>query len=170
EYKTILSASDMITELPVTLSDKIDHVMLLPEHEIVLFMPITFDVENDVTRVWSLTSEQLEAPVEAGEEAGEVSLYISGEFVISVPLVTKSNVDSSQSAYIYSQIMKIVRSRVFIAAVVIAAVLLVLYVLLVAYLRGKAQQKRLAQRRRQRRVNDERSGGDIESGKKTRKK
>ena len=142
DYMDILAASRVICEIPVSLSAKADHVILLPEHGITQYMPSDFDPVRDVTADWTLDSDVLEAPVARGQVCGTLRLYYEGEKIGEVPLVTQNAVDRSEWLHILSRVKRFTsRTSVRIWAAVIAAVLLG-YVLFTAWYREFKRKKK----------------------------
>ena len=135
DYMDILSASRVICEIPVSLSAKVDHVILLPEHGITQYMPSDFDPVRDVTADWTLDSPTLEAPVARGQVCGTLRLYFEGEKIGEVNLVTQNAVDRSEWLHIMSRVKSFAsRTAVRVWAVILAAVLIG-YVLFMAWYR-----------------------------------
>ncbi len=94
-YTTVLHASDMVCEVPVKLSGKVDHVILLPEYEVVEFLSVDVDVKQDVTKEFVLYEEVLEAPLSKGQAVGEMTVFVNGKELETVKLVCKNNVERS---------------------------------------------------------------------------
>lgn len=94
-YEKVLTHSEIVCEIPVSMSAEVDHVALLPGEDVYLYLPQDADIENDVARSYELTEPSLTAPVEGGSPAGEMILYYQGAEVGRVALVTKSDVAGS---------------------------------------------------------------------------
>lgn len=147
-YATVVGGSDIICEVPVKLGDGADHVLLLPGHEVTMFVPVDFDPENDVDKIWRLDQSSvnedgsLTAPIEEGMTVGALLVYKDGELLANVPLVTKNHVDRSEWSYRWGQIAAIVETRAFAigAAAVLAAI--AVFIFAVAYIRGQKLKNR----------------------------
>jgi D-alanyl-D-alanine carboxypeptidase (penicillin-binding protein 5/6) len=70
DYITVLSASEVICEIPVKLSAKMDYVTLMPQESIKLYLPDDVSIKDDITLNWSLNETELVAPVSEGQIVG----------------------------------------------------------------------------------------------------
>jgi len=145
-YIPLIDKSKIICELPVSLSNDTDHVTLRPANGIEKYLPADIDVASEIDVSYTLFTDSLEAPVEAGQVAGELLLTYRGEEVGRIDLVTTGEVDRTEFLYVLKKIEGVVTSRPFIAAAVSFLVLIVAYLLLVS--RQRAQRSRYAPRRR----------------------
>ena len=94
-YFTLLDTSTMVCEVPVKLSGKLDHVILLPEEKLVSFLPLDTDVDSVVTKEWTLVSDTLKAPLSQGQVVGKLKVTLEGEDLGEVNLIARNNVDRS---------------------------------------------------------------------------
>lgn len=140
EYFTIIDTSTMICEVPVSLSSKVDHVMLLPAERIVAFLPKDTDLDTAITKTWTLNEKSIEAPLEKGETVGMLTVSYGDEVLGQVPLVTKNNVTRSTGLYIGKKAIDIVTHPVFIVCAVVAVLAIIAYVIVMAkYMSAKKQ-------------------------------
>lgn len=142
EYKTVLNRSEVIGEIPVTLSSKTDFVSALPERSVEMYLPTDIDVSSDMSRVVSFSVGSLSAPVPEGLEVGELRLFYRGELVDTVKLVTKYPVDRSELEYRKGQLKTLIKQPVFKISAAVLALLGVMYVLLVAFIRSRRARRR----------------------------
>ncbi|MBR6709850.1 MAG: D-alanyl-D-alanine carboxypeptidase [Clostridia bacterium] len=142
-YVEVLDTDRMVCEVPVTLSDKVDYVTLMPEAGITRYLPTDLNFETDLTYSYKVTSASLAAPVEEGQVAGFITVSRGEELLGTVNLVTKNAVERSEFLYVMEQIKSFTRSRFFIATLIAAVVLTVLYVLLNAVRRYRRQQRQM---------------------------
>ncbi len=98
-YITVLDESSIIAEVPVSMSAGIDHVTLMPQNSVTLYLPSDIDVGAEIRRTWKLDADSLDAPVEAGQKVGTLSLIYQGKEIAQVDLVTKSAVERSKWLY-----------------------------------------------------------------------
>lgn len=92
--KEILSDSEMVCEVPVTLSSEANYVVAHPDQSITRMMPNDIgpdDLERDI----QLNSESLEAPVAAGDELGTLTLSYDGKVYGEAKLLALSDVSAS---------------------------------------------------------------------------
>lgn len=140
-YVDVLDTARMICEVPVTLSEKVDYVTLLPATGITHYLPLNTDLSTDITYDYRITQAELVAPVEEGQTAGFITVSYGDELLGTVDLVTKNAVDRSEFLYVMSRIKTFTRSRVFIASLIAAVVLTVIYIFGTAMYRYHRQQK-----------------------------
>jgi D-alanyl-D-alanine carboxypeptidase (penicillin-binding protein 5/6) len=142
DYIRVLENTRMICEIPVTLGRGVDHVTLLPEQSLDLYLPTDIDVERDIVLSWALDKPSLVAPVKEGEVAGLLTLYYKDEIIGRVNLVVKNNVELYRILEILYKLRSVVESDYFRYAIVAAAVIGVLYVIIIAIVRGRRQRRR----------------------------
>lgn len=145
DYKKVLSSARVVCELPVTLSQTLDYVTLVPKNDITVFIPSKIDVSSDVTYNYSTYQPSLEAPVEAGAEVGYITVLCGGEILGSCPLVTTSSINRSEFLYVLSEIKEFTGGRFFRGTLVSIVVLSLGYVLITARRREK-KYRRMARR------------------------
>ncbi len=140
-YVTVLDTDRMICEVPVTLSDKVDYVTLLPEQSLTFYLPTDIDLAQEITYSPKVTSASLAAPVHEGQVAGFITVSRGDELLGTVNLVTKNAVDRSDFLYILHRIEEFSHSRFFIATLIAAVVLTVVYIFGKAMYRYNHQQR-----------------------------
>lgn len=141
-YVEVISSTDMICEIPVRLSSNSDHVVLLPEKNIEVYLPSDIDIEHEIERKWVLFDDMLEAPVEMGQIAGELSLFYAGKNIGTVNLVAKNNVDRSQWVYISDNMVKFFSTRWFRGFIVTFILVSAVFVLIISVVRQRNLDKR----------------------------
>lgn len=140
-YVTVLDTDRRVCEVPVTLSEKVDYVTLLPEQSLTHYLPTDLDLEAELTYSYKVTSASLAAPVEEGQVAGFITVSYGDELLGTVNLIAKNAVERSEFLYLLSRIEEFTRSRFFIATVIAAVVLTVIYIIGTAMYRYHRQQK-----------------------------
>ncbi len=138
-YFTIVDTSTMVCDIPVKLSNKVDHVVLLPEEKLVSFLPLDTDIDSVVTKEISLKKQTLKAPVSQGQVVGELTVFIDGEKTGTVNLIARNNVDRSNWLLMLDIILTFLTNPVVITIGIILILLIVIYVIL--------QARRIARRR-----------------------
>jgi D-alanyl-D-alanine carboxypeptidase (penicillin-binding protein 5/6) len=143
DYITVLSASEVICEIPVKLSANMDYVTLMPQEGIDLYLPNDVNLAEEVTMNWSLSETELVAPVSEGQVAGLLTVIYNGNVVGRINLITKSNIARSQPLYLLSLVETLIATRQFRFTVIAAAVFSVFYILINSVVRyNKALQRR----------------------------
>lgn len=140
-YVTVLNTDRIVCEVPVTLSDKVDYVTLLPEQSLTFYLPTDIDLEKELTYSPKVTSASLAAPVYEGQVAGFITVARGEELLGTVNLITKNAVDRSEFLYVLHRIEEFSHSRFFVATLIAAIVLTVIYVIGKAMYRYNRQQR-----------------------------
>ncbi|MBQ8249629.1 MAG: D-alanyl-D-alanine carboxypeptidase [Clostridia bacterium] len=143
EYKTVLSTSDMICEIPVKLSGKTDYVTLFPSHNVELYLPTGTDVDSEIGLEWTLTKDYFTAPVSEGEVGGRVTISYNGMSVGTYDLVTRNSVNRDNILYVLDLIKGVTGTRAFKVIATIAGIGFVGYIAVLAYVtfnRGKRKK------------------------------
>lgn len=132
-YKVVLAETAELGELPVELADGNDYVLARPEHEVSLLWYDEIDISliSRSNIVWN--EEKLQAPVNAGELLGKVTLEYSGEPLATVNLVAVSDVKRSSMKYTIYAAKLFPKSRWFKNAFIISGILCGLYIALCIY-------------------------------------
>ncbi len=146
DYAKVLSSSSVICELPVNLSSTLDYVTLVPKDDITVYLPTSVDLKTDIKYSYNTYSDSLDAPVEAGEEAGTITVLYGDEILGTCPLITTSSITRSEFLYFLEEVKAFASGRFFIGSVISAVVLSVLYVLIRARQREK-KLRRMSMRR-----------------------
>jgi len=144
KYTEVLSDSVRICEIPVRLSSTVDYVTLVPAQSIVRYLPAHIEPESDIRYSYTTHSEQLEAPVEAGQVCGTVTVSLGDEILGSADLVSTSSVTRSEFLYMLERIQAFTEGRFFRATIVFLIVFTIAYVLWEA----RRREKKLRHHRR----------------------
>lgn len=131
-YFTILDTSTMVCEVPVELSNKVDHVILLPENKLVSFLPLDTDIDKVVRKEWKLNREILKAPLSKGEVVGELTVYVNDESVGSVNLIARNNVDRSTWLMLLSSLKSLITHPILIIIGVVLLIFIGIYIFFTA--------------------------------------
>ena len=141
-YMRVLENTSMICEIPVTMGRGVDHVTLLPEKSLDLYLPADIDVGKDIVLSWALDSPSLTAPVKEGDVAGLLTLYYNDEVVGRVNLVVKNNVELYRTLQILNGLRDIAETELFRTALIAAAGIGVVYVIITAVIRGRRRRRK----------------------------
>lgn len=121
ERRVLLDDTSYINEIPVTLSDEAEHVVVQPRGSIEATMPVDYDPDKAVITVE--LPDQVEAPVEQGQVLGSISLSYDGVDYGSLELVTADRVARSDFQF-YLKITQAYFSQWWVKTLIAAAVLL----------------------------------------------
>ena len=128
-YVKVLSTDRLVYDMPVSLSEETDRVMLVPSGEVKAFLPYDTDIEKDLTYSYTLENESLTAPVKEGQQVGYISVYLGEELLGSTSLVTQNEVRLSKFLSLLESIKIFTRSKFFICSAIALAVISVVFVL-----------------------------------------
>ena len=152
-YRPVLSTTQVICEIPVRLSSTVDYVTLVPKETVTVYLPVAMDIDKEVIYSYNTFEDEMDAPIEAGEEAGVITVVYGDEIIGTCPLVTTVSVTRSEFLYFLKQIESFTKSRFFFGTVIAVVVLTLIYVFAQAAFREKRIRKmsgRGMDRRRQR--------------------
>jgi len=141
-YAKVLTTSQMICEIDVNLSSTLDYVTLVPEREISVYLPTSVDLKKDIRYSYNTYEDSVDAPVEAGQEAGTITVIYGEEILGSCALITTSSITRSEFLYFLARVGEFTESRFFRATVVSAVVLSIAYVLIKASIRERRLRRR----------------------------
>ena len=132
-YQIILAETAELGEIPVSLADGNDYVLVRPKEEISLLWYDDIDVSLISRDNITWYKKSLQAPVKKGELLGEVTLEYSGEELATVELVAVSDVNRSVAKYNLYAAKMFPKSNWFKKALIISCVLCGIYILICIY-------------------------------------
>ena len=141
-YVDIVSTSDIICEVPVTLSFDVKSVLVVPERTITKYLPLSTKIGEDVILNTTLTSDSLEAPISEGSQVGFLSVVMNGEIIDTVSLVTKSSVSKSHLLSWLDRIKEFTKSTFFKATKKKKKKITVIYIIINSFLRASTNKSR----------------------------
>ncbi len=113
----ISGTTDIVGELPVTLSKQRNYVTVAAKNDVFAFLPKDTDITK-ISRSVTYYEESLKAPVRRGTEVGEITLSLDGKLLGSSPLITKLDAERSASLALGENIKTIMRSKFFVIMIV----------------------------------------------------
>ena len=140
-YVEVLSTKRLVYDMPVSLCEETDHVMLVPAGSIKSFLPVDTDLESELTYSYTVNCDSLTAPVEEGHQVGYISVYYKDTLLGTQPLVTQSAVKLSTFLSTLEGIKTFTQSKFFICTAIALVVVSVGFVLTKSYLRAKKSKK-----------------------------
>lgn len=147
-FVQVVTTLEMSGTVPVTLSAGKDTVVVHPAQDFYALLPDPYDKEG-ITTEFTLSggSTSLEAPLEAEQVVGTLTVYYNGTELGSVDLATTTAVARSTVAYTGKQ-TKGFLSRYWWAVLLILVALLILAVVMLARARNRRIRRRRAMRQR----------------------
>ena len=143
ELKSIASPTQIITEVPLKLSFRTDHISLVPGEEVLALVPTGADAGSVLIEpVPETVPKSVDAPVKKGQEICEARVLYAGEEIARIKLVASEDVSRNVLLFIGATIKKVASSTVFKIIASIVAVLVVGYIALFIYENYKRRQRR----------------------------
>ncbi len=134
EYRKVVTTSDIICEMPVALSSRVDYVTLFPAETIELFLPKGIDPEKDIELVTTLTRDNFTAPVSEGAVGGKLTVVYNGLDLITVDLVTRNSVNRDNILYVLDLLASVTRTKVFKTGLTIVIIALIAYIAVLVFI------------------------------------
>ncbi len=126
-YQTILEESEMLQEVPVSLS-KTDHITVHPAKDVEVLMPNGLSPEH-LERKVSLRADPAEAPISEGDVLGTLTLSYDGKEYATVNLLALNDVEASKLLTFWRDVQLFFsKTSVKVAAAALLVLLLALIV------------------------------------------
>ncbi len=131
-YRQVLSSTDSVIKVPVTLATS-DTVSGRPDESITVLLPNDFDMDT-LEYEYVIYSERdatpLVAPVSAGTILGEVTVRVGDRVFGTVNIVATNSADLSKSVYLKSAVKSVLQQPVIHRLLVILIIIVALYIIL----------------------------------------
>ena len=118
-----------------------DYVTLAPEKTMTVFLPTDTDLSSEVSYSWHTYEDEVSAPVEAGDEAGVITVSYGSELIGTCKLVTTASIPRSEFLFFLDRIEDFTKSRFFKGTIAAAVLLALAYILITAFMRAKRIRK-----------------------------
>ncbi len=141
-FVTVLSSGKLMCETKVKYNTTVDTVALVPESDVMLYLPLNIDTEKDLQYRIVVYKEALDAPVQEGQEEGKVIVSYNGKEICSAALVTKNPVSRNKILYVIDCIEEFTSDRRFLITVGVFAVLVIVYILISSIIRQRLKKRR----------------------------
>lgn len=150
-YRTIVSSSDPVKEIEVSLAREKDFVVLRAAEDVTAFLHEDDDVDTIFTKSISV-QENISAPVESGDVLGAMTIMRGNEVYARVDLVAMNTVERSEGLYYFEQLGTFF-SKPGVRAIValLFAALIVYIVFIILY---NKRRRNINKRKRQRGLDD----------------
>lgn len=153
-YRTILSDSDLVTQVPIAMGDGADVVVLHPVNSITALLDNDIKIEDFTKRITIYAEqdgEELIAPVSEGDVLGEMTIYLDDESYGTVKLVANTSIDLLHIEYLKSLVAASLGSplgTIFIIIVLLIAGLYIYFVIRYNRIR-RAKRRKTEEKKRQ---------------------
>lgn len=153
-WRAIVSASDLICEVPVRYGRDGDSVTVRPAQTVSAVLPAADSdgapqFEQQVTIYSKRDGKPLEAPIKAGDEVGELTVSYNGTVYGTVKLVAAVDVAVSKGAYIAGHVAAFFTNPIVLVILLAIVLALVGYVLWLVRRRKQIEAERRRRRRAQ---------------------
>lgn len=142
-YRTVLSPTDILGEISIALGGNSDYITVIPKDRITCFLPLDLDLSSSIDIRTEMYFTKLTAPVKSGMIVGEAVVYLEGEEIARVDLVTSSSLARNHSAQLSRRIYKFMTSSGFLITMFFALLFCIAYVLIKARIRYNRMVKQI---------------------------
>lgn len=150
-YRTIVSSSDPVKEIEVSLAREKDFVVLRAAEDVTAFLHEDDDVDTIFTKSISV-QENISAPIESGDVLGAMTIMRGNEVYARVDLVAMNTVERSEGLYYFEQLGTFFsKPGVRAIAALLFAALIVYIVFVILY---NKRRRNINKRKRQRGLDD----------------
>lgn len=147
--RTLLDGVTPVKEIPVTLSADTTAVALKPQERLEAILPNDMDPAG-FQRVITTYQEELEAPIQAGQELGEITVRNGDTVYGTVKLVAAASAERSELLYRLHQVKLFFQNIWVRVGLVALAVLVVLLLLRRSVVRRRSRRRGYTGRKRRR--------------------
>ena len=131
-YRQVLSSTDSVIKVPVTLATS-DTISGRPDESITVLLPNDFDMDS-LEYEYIIYSERdatpLVAPVSAGTILGEVTVRVGDRVFGTVNIVATNTAELSKSVYLKSAVKSVLQQPIIHKLLVILIIVVALYLIL----------------------------------------
>lgn len=138
--KVLLEADELVSEVPVELSQQQNTVKVHPSQEIERLLPNDMNPAADIERVISLKEESVEAPVEKGQVLGQITLKSGDTEYATVDLLADEDVPASRLLVFRRDLLEFLHKPALWMAVGGTAAAAVLILILRAVLKSRRRR------------------------------
>lgn len=150
-YRTIVSSSDPVKEIEVSLAREKDFVVLRAAEDVTAFLHEDDDVDTIFTKSISV-QENISAPVESGDVLGAMTIMRGNEVYARVDLVAMNTVERSEGLYYFEQLGTFFSKPGVRAIVALLFAALIVYIVFVILYNKR--RRNINKRKRQRGLDD----------------
>lgn len=150
-YTRVIEKNEQITQVDVEKGKDADKVGLIVTDNYYTLLPKTLDASTIQRKITYASDEALEAPVDKGIELATLELFLNGETLTRLPLVTESRIDLDMMEFYKEKIGDVMATWQFKTIVVLVIVLIILCIITGAL--RKSYKKRVADMNRRRKIN-----------------
>lgn len=141
KLKVVADPADVVTVIDVYMARKVDHVRLVPKHEVTALLPANVDASGvSLELKKGSLPEKVKAPVKAGETLGKANVLYAKEVIGTVDLMAADSVHLSVFGSIGYYIKSFFSHK--IVKIIAALILVLLAIKLFAYISKKQKRRK----------------------------
>lgn len=141
-YVKLFDPSLPCADLSVRYGVDTDTVSVVPDSEIVMYLPLTFDPQRSIDMRIRFDRSEFEAPLTKGDTVGKMTLLYGGEPLGEVGLKLTASVEKDNFLFTLDKIKAFSQNRIFVLSVVCAVGYTVLFTVVSTLLRHMGSGKR----------------------------
>ena len=145
--RTVVSTSDLVTELPVELAKDKDFVILRAAQDVTAYLHKNDDIEGIFQKVVTV-QEDISAPIRAGEILGALTVMRGNEVYARVDLVAMNDVERSEGLYYFEAMENFFAHPGVRAGIALLSAALIVYIVFLVLYNKRRRAIRARQRRK----------------------
>lgn len=143
KLKVVADPTDVVTDVKVDLSKKVDHVRLIPKEEVSALVPAKVDSTGILIEpIKESIPKNVQAPIEKGEKIGKARVMYAGEKICEIDLVAGDSVKRSYTKFIGYLFKKIFKSTIGKIVSILVILFLIFYIVVSVMYHKKKKRKR----------------------------
>lgn len=144
KFKVVATQSQIVMVMDVVAGSESDHVSLSPAKDISTLVPQLAD-ENGVLidPIEDTLPEKIYAPVKKGDVICKAKILYAGEEIAKVDLVAAETVNLSVPRLVLEKIKDVLKSKIFLAVLIILAALIIIYIIFVVFDNLKSKRNKM---------------------------
>ena len=144
KFKIVANPNHVVMELGIIAGSESDHIILVPAKEISALVPFLADSDAVLIEpIKDTVPEKLYAPIKSGDTICKARILYADEEIAQVDLVALQTVNLSVPRLVLEKIKDVLKSKVFIAVLIILVTLILIYIVFVIFDNMKAKRNRM---------------------------
>ncbi|SMC57720.1 D-alanyl-D-alanine carboxypeptidase family protein [Papillibacter cinnamivorans] len=141
KLQTYLDSSELIAEVPVSLSRDANYVVVHPESSLSAMLPKDVDLDSFDRKVTIYNEGNITAPISEGQELGEITLSLDGKEYGTTKLVALNSLTQSRLLYVIYTVKNIF-SHTATKLAILAVLVLIIVLIILSIRRGRHSGRR----------------------------
>lgn len=140
EIKTIVETNDLMKSVKIDYAWNKDSLQLVPATSYSTILPSEINISS-IDKTYDIP-EKVEAPVQAGDKIGTVTLSYANQTLVTIDLLASETVERSEFLTVLDGINFVVRSKWFIISIIAIVFLFIVYLIIAAVYNRRKKNKR----------------------------